>query len=192
MATTAKQKGSEKWKTKQWFDVKTPDVFGNEVIGSIPASDAKSAVNRVLKVSLSWITHNPSHSFLNVGLRIDNAVNNAATTKLDFIENQFSYLHSLVKRHSDAIYTYDVAKSKDGKNMIVKLLLTTRNKSPYSKKHAVRLELSKYIQEFCTAHTADEFVKSILSSEFQGEGLKRLNKIVPLSKFEIKRIELKG
>ncbi len=185
----ATQKGAEKWKTKTWIDVKAPETLGNEVIGSIPAESEEKAVGRVLKVSLSWVTHNPAHSFLTVGLRINQALNNSATTQIDYLENQFSYLHSLIRRHSDAIYTYDSVKTKDGSNVIVKLLITTRNKAPYSKKHAVRKELSTFLQEFAGTRSKDDFVKSVLSNELQGEGMKRLSKIVPLSKFEIKRVE---
>ena len=187
----ATQKGAEKWKTKAWLDVKAPDILGNEVIGSVPAATPEAAVGRVLKVSLAWITHNANHSFLTVGLRINQALNNVATTQIDYLESQFSYLHSLIRRHSDAIYTYDALKSKDGGDVVVKLLITTRSKTPYSKRHAIRKELSLFLNEYLNSHTRDEFVKSLLANELQGEGMKRLSKIAPISKFEIKRIELK-
>ncbi|MGC8676427.1 MAG: hypothetical protein ACP5T3_02850 [Candidatus Micrarchaeia archaeon] len=185
----ATQKGAEKWKTKQWLDVKTPDTLGNEVIGSIPAEKSEAAIGRIMKVSLSWITHNASHSFMTVGLKINQAMNNVANTQVVFLESQFSYLHSLVRRHSDALYTYDKLKSKDGSSVIAKLLLTTRSKATASQKRALRRALTAFLQDYASKHTRDELIKSMLSSEMQSEGHKQLNKVLPLAKLEIKRVE---
>ncbi|MGC9037332.1 MAG: hypothetical protein ACP5GD_02790 [Candidatus Micrarchaeia archaeon] len=183
------QKGLEKWKSKQWFDVQTPAVLGSEVIGSVPAADEKAVTGRIMKVSLAWVTHDPSHSFYTTGLRIINAANGKADTEVAYLESQFSYLRSLVKRHSDAVYTYDKLKSKDGSDVVVKLLITTRNKVPYSKTHAIRLAVSNLLKEHFAKHTKDEIIKGLLNGEIRKEAIEILNKIAPISKFEIKRVE---
>lgn len=110
----ATKKAADKWKMKQWFDVYAPKVISTEVIGSIPAADDKSVIGRVMKVSLSWITKNPNHAMSVIGLKVINANGNVANTDVQYLSQQFSYLHSLVKRRADAVYTYDIAKSKDG------------------------------------------------------------------------------
>ncbi len=184
------QKGLEKWKAKQWFNVQAPAALGGEIIGSVPAADDKAVTGRIMKVSLAWLTHDPAHSFYTTGLRIVNAANGKADTEMAYLESQFSYLRSLVKRHSDAVYTYDKLKSKDGSEIIVKLLVTTRNKVPYSKTHGIRLAVSNFLKEYFAKHTKDEIIKSMLNGELRKEALEILNKIAPIAKFEIKKIEL--
>ncbi|MEM3781870.1 MAG: hypothetical protein QXT43_02840 [Candidatus Micrarchaeaceae archaeon] len=186
----ATQKGAEKWKMKQWLDVRVPALLGSEVIGSIPADESEAAVGRVLKVSLSWITHNASHSFMTIGLKIDSAANNVASTQIAYLENQFSYLHSLVRRHSDALYTYDKLASKDNATIIVKLLVTTRGKVAYSKKRALRKAVSAFLQGYASNKTAEELLKGVLSGDMQREAVKSVGKATPVAKLEIKRIEL--
>src|SRR5271155_4863060 len=101
------QKSAEKWKSKLWFNVYPPKMLGEAAIGEIPADDEKNVIGRVMKVSMSWITHKPEHSFMVVGLRVINVNGNSAHTDLKFIEQTYSYIHSLVKRHSSAVYTVD-------------------------------------------------------------------------------------
>jgi len=185
----ATKKGAENWKAKQWFDVHTPEVLGDEVIGSIPAASESAVIGRVLKVSLSWVTHNPAHSFLSVSLLITKAQNNVANSEIKMLENQFSHIHSLVRRHADAIYTYDKIALKDNKTAVVKLFISTRSKVPYSKQHALRKEVSAMLNEYAQTHSRDELIKSVLSNELQSQGLERLHKVAPVAKLEIRKLE---
>ena len=107
------QKSAEKWKSKVWFNVYPPKLLGESAIGEIPANDEKAVMGRMIKVSMSWITHKPEHSFMVVGLRVNNINGNRANTELDSLELTFSYTHSLVKRRSSVIYTVDNVKDKN-------------------------------------------------------------------------------
>ncbi|MEM3482770.1 MAG: hypothetical protein QW091_01010 [Candidatus Micrarchaeaceae archaeon] len=186
----ATQKGTEKWKLKQWLDVKVPEILGSEVIGSIPANVSEAAVGRVLKVSLSWITHNASHSFMTVGLKVSEANNNVANTQIAYLENQFSYLHSLVRKHSDVLYTYDKLKLKDSSIMVAKLFATTHGKVAYSEKRKLRKEISAFLRSYASNYTQDAFLKNVLSGDMQKEAITHMGRSAPIAKLEIKRIEL--
>ncbi|MGA3020955.1 MAG: hypothetical protein ABSD68_03335 [Candidatus Micrarchaeales archaeon] len=185
----AVQKGADKWKMKQWFDVYAPKVISTEVIGSIPAADEKSVIGRIMKVSLSWITHNPNHAATIIGLRVTNANGNIANTDINYFAQQFSYLHSFVKRHADAIYTFDKAKSKDGNEITVKLLITTRTKIVGSTKSDIRKAVSSFVSDYISAMNKEDFIKALMTSDLQAEGIKKLIPIAPVSRVEIKRIE---
>jgi len=182
-------KGAEKWKMKQWFDVYAPKAISTEVIGSIPATDDKSVIGRIMKVSLSWITHNPNHSFTTIGLRVSNANGNIANTDVDYLAQQYSYLHSLVKRGADAIYTFDGAKMKDGNSVMLKLLVTTRTKIAMKTKSDLRKAVSGFVAKYVSEKNKEEFVKALITSDLQAEGFKTLLHIAPISKVEIKKIE---
>ena len=186
MATT---KAVDKWKMKQWFDVYAPKEISGDVIGSIPAGDEKAVVGRIMKVSLNWITHNPNHSYTMVGLRVSDANGNVANTDVDYLAQQNSYLHSLVKRRADAVYTFDTVKSKDGASIRLKLLVTTRIKVARKIKTNLRKAVTKFVSGYVGAENKNDFIKSLVTGELQAEGAKMLSQVAPVAKVEIKRIE---
>jgi ribosomal protein S3AE len=185
----ALQKGVDKWKEKQWFDIYPPKDIATEIIGSVPSGDEKNMLGREIKVNLSWITNNPNHSFITVGLRVSGVSGNSASTEVDSLAQQFSYLHSFVKRRGDAIYTYDRVRGKDGKEMVLKLLITTRNKIARRTQTDIRKAVSGFIADYTPKMAKGEFIKAVISGSFQQEGMKRLAKIVPISRFEIRKLE---
>lgn len=184
------QKSAEKWKSKMWFNVYPPKLLGESPIGEIPADDEKGVVGRVMKVSMAWITHRAEHSFMIVGLRVVKVSGNSASTDLKFVEQTYSYIHSLVRRHSSAIYTVDKLKDKNGRGFVLKLLAVTTTKIRTPKKTAIRKAVGAYANEFASTHTVDEVLSSLLDNSFRGEIVKRVTNIAPLSKFELKKIEL--
>lgn len=179
----------DKWKTKQWYDVYPPKGIASEIIGSIPANDEKAVLGRVIKVNLSWVTNNPNHSFITVGLKVDNVSGNSANTEIDYLAQQYSYLHSFVKRRGDAVYTYDKIKDKEGKGVILKLLITTRSKIARRAKTDLRKAVSAFVSEYVSGMSKEEFLKAIIASAFQQEGIKKIAPIAPVTKFEIKKVE---
>ncbi len=186
---TSSQKSAEKWKTKQWFNVHTPKVLGGEVVGEIPALDEKAVLGRVIKVSMAWITKNPSQSFMTVGLKVNDANGNSANTSLNYIEQVYSYTHSLVRRGSSIIYTNTKVKDSEGKPFVLKLLAITRHKVAGPKKTLMRKALDTMCTEYVAQKSQDDFVKSVIDGSFQAEGKKVANKIATVGKLEVRKIE---
>lgn len=184
------QKSAEKWKSKLWFNVYPPKLLGDSPIGEIPADDEKDVPGRVMKVSMSWITHKPEHSFTVVGLRVNKVTGNTASTDFRFMEQTFSYIHSLVRRHSSAIYTMDKLTDKDGKKFTLKLLAVTTTKIRTPKKTAIRKAISQLANDYSSTHTVDEVITALLDNTFRGEAVRRVTNIAPLAKFELKKIEV--
>ncbi|MDE1869576.1 MAG: hypothetical protein KGH71_01145 [Candidatus Micrarchaeota archaeon] len=188
MATTTKS--IEKWKTKQWFNVHTPKILGESIIGEIPAQDEKVVLGRIIKVSLSWVTKNPAHSFMTTGLKVISANGDAAQTELDNLELIYSYTHSLVRRGQSVIYTISKMQDKNGKPVVLKLIGISRYKINTPKKAGIRKALIGYAKEYLTAKSTEEFVKAVIDGSFQIEAMKKANAIAPIAKLEVKKIEL--
>jgi len=186
----ADKKSADKWKSKVWFNVYPPKLLGESAIGEIPANGEKEVMGRVIKVSMSWITHRPEHSFMLVGLRIKSVTGNTANTEIDYIEQTFSYIHSLIKRHSSAIYTVDNLTDKSGRKFVLKLLAVTADKIRTPKKTAIRKSLADFTKEFSASHTVDELLTSMLDDSFQSEAVRRITNIAHVNKLELKKIEL--
>ncbi len=186
----AVSKSTDKWKLKKWINIYTPESLGNSVIGEMPANEEKDAVGRVIKVNMSWITNKMSHSFMIVGLKVNDVSGSAAHTSIKYIEQTYSYLHSLVRRGSSAIYTVDPVKDKDGKKIIMKLMLVTSSKVATPKKKALRKALSEFTKTYASSRDCDSIVKEMIEGSMQSEGINSLRKIASVSKLEVKRLEL--
>jgi small subunit ribosomal protein S3Ae len=183
-------KGVDKWKAKKWFNIYAPELLGGATIGEMPASEEKTAMGRIIKVSMSWITNKPAHSFLVVGLRVVDATGGAAHTELAYIEQTYSYIHSLVRRGNSIIYTVDKLKDKDGRNFVLKLVMTTASKITAEKKKALRKEMESFAREYAESRSVNDVVKEILEGSFHSEGVKRVKNIAEISKLELKRLQL--
>lgn len=183
-------KAVEKWKAKKWFNVFSPKLFGEVSIGEIPADDEKKVVGRVIKVNMSWITKRPEHSFMVVGLRVAKVNGEAVATDVDYIEQTYSYIHSLVKRHSSVIYTVDRAVDRSGKPFTLKLVLITDSKLATPKKSAMRRRISEFVRAYATAHSVEELMNESLTMAFQREGINQVKNIGTVARLEVKKIEL--
>ena len=186
----AVQKSVEKWKAKKWFNIYAPEIFGDIVIGEIPATDEKAIIGRVMRVNMSWVTHKAEHSFITIAMRITEANGDVAKTSLASMEQTYSFIHSLVKRGQSAIYTVDNLKDKDGKIFILKLLVMTSNKIATPKKTAIRKVLSKFLKDYAASMDTESFVKSMLDTKFQQEAVNSIANIAEISKLELKKIVL--
>ncbi len=184
------QKSTEKWKSKKWFNVYTPKLLGEKLIGEIPAADEKAVIGRRIKVSLAWITQNPAHSFMNVGLKVEKAEGNAVHTSIDFLESNFSYLRSLVRRHTTAIYTYDKLVDKNSKPFVAKLLVVTASKIERPKETSIRKTISEYLKGRASSSNVEDLVGEIMEGKLQAEATSKISKIAKVNKLEVKRIEL--
>ncbi|MCL4375271.1 hypothetical protein M1394_00520 [Candidatus Marsarchaeota archaeon] len=185
----ALQKSVEKWKSKNWFDVYAPKIFGDIVIGEIPAADEKKILGRRIKVSLSWITHKPEHSFLVIGLKVNDSKGNVAHTTINYLEQTYSYVHSLVKRHGSVIYTIDNVRDKDNNNLVVKLILVSRGKITTTKKTAIRKEISSLLKELVAGMSKEDLITSIIENKLQNESRNKIKNIAFINKLEVKKIE---
>ncbi|MDE1861134.1 MAG: hypothetical protein KGH72_05475 [Candidatus Micrarchaeota archaeon] len=183
-------KAVEKWKSKRWFNVYTPKLFGDTAIGEIPADDEKKLVGRVIKVNMSWITHKAEHSFMVVGLRVSNVNGDAAHTETNYIEQTYSYIHSLVKRHTSVIYTVDSVADKAGKPFVLKLVIITDGKIATPKKGSIRKSITNFAKAYAASHTIEEFMNEVLGNTFQAEAMREIGNIARVNRLEVKKIEL--
>lgn len=183
------QKTAEKWKMKKWLEVYSPKVFGESSIGEIPADEEEKAIGRIIEVNMSWLTHKPEHSFLSVGLRVIEAKNNAAHTELEFMEQMFSYTHSLVRRHSGVIYTMNRFTDKEGKPVVVKLIAISFSKLATPKKSEIRKKLGDYCKQYVLERTKDDIIKGVMDNSLQAGARESIKNITHMSKLEVRKLE---
>ncbi len=186
----ALQKTVDKWKLKKWFVVHAPKSFNEEKICEIPADDEKQVMNRKVKVSLEQLTHNPQNSFSNVIVRVTDVNGDAAHTALVSIEQPYSYIRSLVRRYKSVATAVIPVQSKDGVNMVLKVIAITRARCTHSRLKAIRKELIDAITQFARENNADAISGAVIEGRLQGEMAGKTAHITPISKVEVKKLEV--
>ncbi len=187
----ALQKKGENWKLKKWFSVYAPKLFGDHVVGEMPANDESSVVGRNIVVGLDTLTKNPSHAYTNVTLKVTDVNGNAAHTRLVSISQLYSYTRSLVRRYRSVATLVLPVKSKDGIDMVVKMLVITRARTTHSRVVGIREEMSVLAANFFKESDANDAINAVIEGKFQAELASRLRHIAPLNKIEVKTLEMK-
>ncbi len=184
-------RGIDKWKLKKWFNVVAPKQFNDAAVGEMPANDEKAAVGRNIVVSLDAITHNPSHAYTNVTLKVTGVNGAAAQTRLVKIELLQSYIRSLVRRYRSVSSAIVPVVTKDGASAVVKLMAVTRSRVNHTKIIGVRKEMVDYTREYFRENQLDQIIGAIIEGKFQGELTAKLDHITNLNKVEVKKLEMK-
>jgi small subunit ribosomal protein S3Ae len=188
----AVQKKADKWKLKKWFSIYAPKQFNDAVIGEMPANDEKSAVGRNIVVGLDALTHNPSHAYTNVVLKVTGAEGSAAHTKLVSITLLYSYIRSLVRRYKSIATLILPVSSKDGTKMVFKMLVITRQRATHSRISGIRREMNERMLNYARETDVTEMINSVIEGKFQAEMAAQLRHITPISKVEVRSLEVKS
>lgn len=187
----ATQKGIENWKAKKWFTVHAPKFFDEVAIGEMPGNDEKAVMNRNIRISLDNITHNPQNANMNLYLKVSSVEGDQAKTTLTSMELLFSFIRTLVRRYKSISTTVVNARSKDGIMMTVKPIVVTSQRSTASRIRGIRSEMNGAIEKYLQGNDASTIVRSVITGDFQQELYSKLRHVAPISKVEIKKLEIK-
>jgi small subunit ribosomal protein S3Ae len=180
----------EMWKAKKWFSIYAPSIFNSALIGEMPANDENAAIGRNIVVSLDTLTHNPSHAYTNVKLKITGVSGTTANTKLVAIEQLYSFIRSLVRKYRSVATLIQPVQTKDNVKMVVKLLVVTRTRTTASKIVGIRKEASGLAKSYFADNDSSAIINSIIEGKFQTELASRLSHVVPLNKVEVRKLEI--
>jgi len=188
----AVQRGIDKWRLKKWFTVRAPKEFNDANVGEMPANDEKAAVGRNIVVSLDMLTHNPSHAYTNVTLKVTGISGEAAQTKLVKMEILSSYLRSFVRRYRSVSSAVVPVSTRDGTNIVVKLIAITRARTAHTKIVGIRKEMVDFTRGYFRENDVGPIVGSIIDGKFQDALTAKLKHIVDLNKVEVRKLEIGG
>lgn len=185
------KKGAENWKMKKWFSVYAPKVFNDALVGEMPANDEKSVIGRNIVVGLDSLTRNPSNAYAAVTLKVTDVNGSAAHTKLVSVSQLYSYIRSLVRRYRSVASSVLPVRSKDGTDMVVKMLVITKARTTHSRITGIRKEMNTLISDYFKENDANAAITAIIEGRFQAELAAKLRHIAPLNKVEVKTLEVK-
>ena len=190
---TAKSK-VDKWKLKKNYVVIAPKLFEEKEISDIVATDEKNLYNRVIRYPYSSLVNkfDELSQYTTVKLRITEVKGKSAHTT--FIGSQIasSYIGSLARRKRSIINEFMDVTTKDNSVVRVKITIITRNRISSSAKTAMRKVIGDFIRSKSSETTLNEFIMYILSNKVENDVRKDLQKIAPIKKVLIHKIEIKN
>ncbi len=137
----------DKWRSKKWYNIKTPPYFGEIEVATIPAEDANKLIGRVVDTTLYDITGDFSHQPIRLRFLITDFRDDKTVTILKGHEYAADYLRSLVRRGTSRIDGISTVTTKDGYVTRVSIVTFTRHRVKASQEHAIRDIMRKVIEE---------------------------------------------
>lgn len=180
----------DNWKAKSWYALISPKFLGETQFAEVPSLDDDHLLNRVIAMPLKEITRDISHMYTTIRLRVSEIKGKTAFTK--FIGHSISreYLSTLMRRHRDGLQIIFPAKSKDGVEFNVKLLIVTANSCSGPQKHSLRHAALTELSGKISSTGFGEFILDVLNARASNQLYNKLKKIAPLKRVEIYKTEL--
>jgi len=185
------RKIKDKWKEKRWVTVLAPDSFNNIPVAYVPITSDKTAVGRVVEVTLFDILKgDPSQHQYKLFFQINKVTEEKATTVFKRYEYAKEFLRSLIRRGSSRINFVIDTKTKDGYVFRIKILTLSHRELNTSVKRALRLEAKKQIERIVPQMTIDEFVQAACYGKISSDIMAATKKIIRVRHVGLEKVRL--
>jgi len=185
------RKIKDKWKEKRWVSVFAPESFNNIPIAYVPITNDKTAVGRVVEVTLFDILKgDPSQHQYKLFFQINKVTEEKATTVFKRYEYAKEFLRSLIRRGSSRVNFVIDTKTKDGYVFRIKILTLSHRELNTSRKHALRLEAKKQIERIVPQMTIDEFVQAACYGKINSDIMAATKKIIRVRHVGLEKVKL--
>jgi len=185
------RKIKDKWKEKRWVTVFAPESFNNIPIAYVPITSDKTAVGRVVEVTLFDILKgDPSQHQYKLFFQINKVTEEKATTVFKRYEYAKEFLRSLIRRGSSRINFVIDTKTNDGYVFRIKILTLSHRELNTSRKRALRLEAKKQIERIVPQMTIDEFVQAACYGKINSDIMAATKKIIRVRHVGLEKVRL--
>lgn len=175
---------------KSWVRIVGTGHFGNSELGESYVYSPEDLIGKRLKVNLSTLIGDMRKQHVNIGFKITEAKGNQVMADFDYYEIVNSHIRRMIRTLKDKIDDSFTAECKDKIKIRVKPVAVTKAKTSNSALTSVRNRIRERFSKSCSESNFNEFIETILNGSYQSELRRELNKIYPLTMFEIRRLEI--
>ncbi len=211
----AKKKVGERFLKKEWWNIKSPGMFGkrffthspvNQTVGKKLASD--SMKGRVFEANLGDLNQGyETHKKIKLIVEDADGKTKVALTNFYGLECTRDYLCSLIRKWHTLIDTFVDCKTSDGFLMrffivaFTSMYQANNRPKPYviqkkatcyatrSQVKQMRAIMTKIITKVCKASTMKELVSKVLGNDITDEMAKKCKHIFPLENITIRKVK---
>lgn len=183
---------AEGWKSKQWYNLVAPEMFGKANIGETVADVPEKLVGRVVEVTLGELTNDLTKQNIKLVLKVDSVGGDSAYTK--FIGHQLTqdYLRSLVKRQTSSVESNISVKTKDDYTIRVKPSCFTIKRARANQVKEIRQIMNNVIMSRAKELDMAQFVQEIVTGKLSAGIYHDVKPIYPLRRVEVRKTEIEA
>lgn len=188
-------KNLNRWKLKRWYDVVSPEYIQtkNQILGSIISHDESNLVGRVIRVSLADITgkiDDDKSLYSTLLFRTTQVRGSQVATEVIGFEIALSYLKNLARSRKTVIHHVQRVKLKDGREIVVKSFLVTKDSVSAIVKRNLRKKLQVELELELSNKNFGDFINALIDESLNTKIYRELNRINPIEHFMIKKFEI--
>lgn len=180
----------DKWRSKDWYTVMTPNYFGNVELGAVPADSPEKLVGRVLDATLYDITNDFAHQYLKMSFQVTEIDGKTGKTVFKGHEYSRDYLRSLVRRRTTRIDTILNVTTKDGFGVRVAVCAFTLSRVKTSQESSMRSIMKRIVNEKASVLTFDQFAQEVVLGKIASDIYNEAKKVAPLRHVGIRKSKL--
>ncbi len=180
----------KKKKTKNWYALIAPSMFGKAKIAETPADDPEKVLGRTVEVSLQELTGDFAKAHIKLIFKVVDVKGLEAHTAFIGHETTTDYVKRMARRHKSKIDGVFDVTTRDGKRIRVKPSAYTNKRIQTSQKRAIRAVMKQVIETLAKNNTLDDFVKLMLDGEIGKQTYKLSKTIYPVKRVEVHKSEL--
>ncbi len=184
-----KQKDSGKVKKKRWYQILAPPIFNSQPLGETTSIEQSKVIGKTLRANLMTLTGEVRNQNVNIRFRIKNVKEGKAETEIIGYKLSPSFIKRVVRRRHSRIDATETFRTKDRKQVKLKLLLITKNVATRSEMTALRKNMIAELRKMSSSAVYDEFVRMVIFYKLQLDLRRRLSKIYPLKTLEVKNLD---
>ena len=188
------QKGArqvrDKWRTKAWYTILSPNYFGSVELSQVPADEPEKLMGRIIDSTLYDITNDFQHQYLKMYFQVVEVDEKTAKTVFKGHEYSRDYLRSLVRRRTTRVDSLINVTTKDGYELRLSVSVFTLSRIKTSQENSMRKLMMRIIKEKSEALTFDQFVQEVVLGKIASDIYNEAKKIAPIRHVGIRKSKL--
>lgn len=180
----------KKTKSKAWYTLIAPEMFGSREIGKTAVNDPKFLVGRKIIVSAVDVTNNFSKYYLKFSFRVSEVNGETARTEFDGSEAMRDYISRMILRHIRRIDSVQDLKTQDGIPIRIKSLAVVSRRIDSSVAKVIRRRMQELVKKLVEESKLEDLVNGMVTDKAKIEVLDDIRKIYPIRNFEFRKTEV--
>ncbi|SFM16578.1 30S ribosomal protein S3ae [Methanolobus profundi] len=186
------QRKLDKWKSKTWYNVETPEFMSRTNIGVSPAEEPEQLIGRVVETTVGEIANDFTKHNTKLRLEISDVNGDTANTRFLGHEITTDYLRSIVKRQTSRIDANLDVVTKDGYRIRVKPICFTVKRARTSQIKGIREVMVKIVKDRAAELSFEQFIEEAIMGKLSANIYRNAKSIYPLRRVEIRKTEVKA
>jgi small subunit ribosomal protein S3Ae len=167
-------------------------MFSSALIGEALADEPERLIGRIPEVTMQELTGDFSQMHVKLRFKINEIRGNDAHTVFVGHDLTSDYVRRQTRRKHSKMDIVSRVVTRDGWEVVVKLLAISDLRIKSSQQTAIRNHLAAAAKEVASGQTLAELTKSVVSGDLSKELSRRIKTIYPVKRIEVRRTEVAG